>query len=351
VFKITEARTLAIPHFQRMAFMYDILEFNTAIKPFGIKYLFEKGYKKVIYFDPDILLYHSLQDLFQLLNEYSIILTPHMTTPLPAGDPLNPTEQSYLLSGTYNLGFLALSASDETRAFCTWWCEKCLSLCYVELESGLFVDQKWINQVPGYWSSVHILRHQGYNVAYWNLHERTVSGRLINDDVPLIFYHFSGIVLHDLNRISKYQDRFTLHTRRDLVALYEGYRDLLQELGYEDARRKNYKYGFYSDGSPIGPIARRLYPAVADLYEDPFLTGKGSYYELLKKKRLLERSSIHMQFVDEIIADDEKKLKYRRLINSFLKVLQRLLGIRLYHFMMMYLMQNASIRKQKFLIK
>lgn len=351
VFTITEARALGIPHFQRMAFKYDIVEFNTAIKPFGIKYLFGKGYKKVIYFDPDIRLYHDLQDLFQLLDKYSIILTPHMTTPLPADDHFNPMEQAYLLSGTYNLGFLALSASEDTNAFLRWWCEKCHSLCYAELESGLFVDQKWINQVPGYWSSVHILRHKGYNVAYWNLHERTVNGQLINNDVPLIFYHFSGIVLHDLNRISKYQDRFTLEKRRDLAALFENYRDLLIEQGFDDARKKGYKYGFYSNGSPVGPIARRLFAAVSDLYEDPFLAGKGSYYERLNKRRLLERSSVQMQFVDEIIANDGRKLKYRKLINSFFKVLQRVLGIRLYHFIMIYLMENGSIRKQNFLVK
>ncbi len=349
-FTVTEARSLGITDFSRMAFRYDILEFNTAVKPFAFRHLFAKGYQKVIYFDPDILLYHDLHELVHLLDKHAIVLTPHMTVPLPFQDACEPSEQSCLASGTYNLGFVALSNSADGLSLCEWWCEKCRSLCYSEIENGLFVDQKWMNQVPGFWHSVHILRNPGYNVAYWNLHERRVEGTSINGKVPLIFFHFSGITLHNLDLISKYQNRFTLTERGDISALYHSYRDLLLSNGHDELKGKPYCYGFFEDGSAIGHVARRLYPAVADLYPHPFVSGAQSYQALLRKRGLLEKSSAHMDFLHNVIADEGRKERYQNWINLGLKVFCRIAGIRLYLLIMCYLIENGSIRKQDFLL-
>lgn len=349
-FQVTEAKSIGIDDFWSMAFRYDILEFNTAVKPFAFRYFFQKGYRKVIYFDPDIIVYHNLNELFALLDRYSIILTPHMTKVLPVGDTCNPSEQSCLSSGTYNLGFVAISNSPDGLELCDWWCDKCHRLCYNEVETSLFVDQKWMNLVPGFWSSVHILRHQGYNVAYWNLHERQVGGMTINDEVPLIFFHFSGITLHDLNLISKYQNRFTLKERSDITPLYEAYRDLLLINGHEGLKKERYRYGYFEDATPIGTVARRLYPAVAEEFPNPFRSGPDTYQALLEKKGLIEQPSAHMDFVHDVIVDDGKKERYKRWINCCFKILSRVLGVRLYHFVMNYMIDNSSIRKQKFLL-
>jgi hypothetical protein len=349
-FIVTEAKNIDIPDFASMAFKYNILEFNTAVKPFAFKYLFNKCYKKIIYFDPDICLYGELTGLFDMLSQYSIVLTPHMTIPLPSSDDYYPSELSCLSSGTYNLGFLALSLSDDTASFCDWWCDKCSKYCYSEVESGMFVDQKWLNLAPAYWPSLHILRHQGYNVAYWNLHERQVSGRLVNGNVPLIFYHFSGILINDLNRISKYQNRFVLSTRTDLVELYENYREMLIIHDHEGYRSARYKYGYFDDGTAIGPVARKLYPFVADRFDYPFNTGPNSYHELLKKMKLLEKKSNHMDFIEDVVDDGVRKVTYKQWINNIFKIICWLLGVSLYHFVMNYLIDNCSIRKQKFLI-
>ena len=45
----------------------------------------------------------------------------------------------------------------------------------MRVEEGLFVDQKWIDLVPGFYPDVGIIHHPGYNVAYWNLHCRRVE--------------------------------------------------------------------------------------------------------------------------------------------------------------------------------
>ena len=53
-------RDLGLPQFDRFAFQYTILELNTAIKPWVIAALFARGYERVVYFDPDIKLYGSI---------------------------------------------------------------------------------------------------------------------------------------------------------------------------------------------------------------------------------------------------------------------------------------------------
>jgi hypothetical protein len=350
-FHVKEARELGIPSFEHMAFTYDILEFNTAVKPFFIKYLFEQGYKKVIYFDPDIVLVNRLDELFGLLDSYSLVVIPHMTVPIPEGDHALPNEQQLLLLGTFNLGFIALSASPETITFYDWWCRKCATACYVEVETGLFVDQKWINAVPGFFESVYILRHKGYNMAYWNLHERILNGLMVNGVDPLVFFHFSGIVLHDLNLISKHQNRYTLDTRKDLVEIYERYRDLLLENGHDLTKQFAYKYRRYHNGISIGPAARRLYSLVADKYPHPFQDGPGSFFELLRRKHLLEKDIAYSIIRSGATNNLGKSTFFVTLLNFFLKSLKLILGMKKYRSLMLYMQQISTIRKQDFLIK
>ena len=78
-FDILEMSELEIPEIEKFIFRYTILELNTAIKPYIISRLFKQGYEKVIYFDPDIRIYRSLDEMLALLDEHQMLLTPHLT--------------------------------------------------------------------------------------------------------------------------------------------------------------------------------------------------------------------------------------------------------------------------------
>ena len=114
-----------------------------------------------------------------------------------------------------------------------------LDRCVVRVEEGLFVDQKWIDLVPGFYPDVGIIHHPGYNVAYWNLHCRHVDmDRMVegDDDIrvngePLAFFHFSGLQPELPEVVSRHQDRFTLDDLGDLRRLFERYIALLQGRG------------------------------------------------------------------------------------------------------------------------
>ena len=110
--------------------------------------LFDRGYERVIYFDPDIKVYGSVAPILARLDGAQIVLTPHLTDCL-GDDGKHPSELAILQSGTYNLGFIALRRTEATRRFVSWWQSKLLRDCVVDIPRGLFTDQKWIDLVPG----------------------------------------------------------------------------------------------------------------------------------------------------------------------------------------------------------
>jgi Glycosyl transferases group 1 len=268
---------LDIPDKDSFCFKYSILELNTAIKPYFLCYLFDKfSIKKLIYFDPDILLIEAVSNLFELLDSHSIILIPHITAPLE--DNFRPSELDLLQAGTYNLGFIALAAAPTTRRLLTWWQNRVYEQCLMAPDRGMHVDQKWMDLVPGLFSEVFIMREPGYNVAYWNLHSRTVDcvdGRITVNGEPCYFFHFSGFDPLNISMVSKHQNRFTFNDLGQAAQLFKQYRDLLLANGHERVQKWPYAFGFFNNGAKIPDIARRMYHALGaerKKFGNPFST-------------------------------------------------------------------------------
>ncbi|HWS72294.1 MAG TPA: group 1 glycosyl transferase, partial [Thermoanaerobaculia bacterium] len=175
-FTSVSLETLPLPSPRQFTFRYTILELNTAAKPWMFEHLFARGYDRVVYFDPDIVVYSPLAEL----DESFLTLTPHLTGSIRGDD--HPSERTVSQAGAYNLGFLAVTRQPSLERFLAWWQEKLEFQCVVEPERGLFVDQKWMDLAPGLFPDVRILRHDGYNVAYWNLGQRTVTGMTVNGE-------------------------------------------------------------------------------------------------------------------------------------------------------------------------
>src|SRR5207302_11017910 len=98
-----------------------------------------------------------LDQVKNALDSAPIVLTPHVLSPIPR-DGLKPSEQDMLISGAYNLGFLAIREAPETREFLGWWDERLRDDCRVDVPNGLFVDQKWVDLVPSFFPSAMALR-------------------------------------------------------------------------------------------------------------------------------------------------------------------------------------------------
>lgn len=259
-FQTLLASDLGIPRWIHFSMKYDIMELNTAVKPYAIQYLMEKfDAARVIYFDPDILVYNPLSRIFDVLTTQLCVLTPHITSPL--NDNFSPSEIDFLRVGTYNLGFFALSKQGDWRGLLRWWQDRLYENCTREVDRGLFVDQHWMDLVPSLFADVYVLRDAGYNVAYWNLSHRELTfsaekGYLVNG-VPLVFFHFSGFSIKHPEAVSKHQNRFRFDNLNDATRnCYLDYRQRLIDQKFEETSNFPYAYGRFDNNVPITDLLR-----------------------------------------------------------------------------------------------
>ena len=332
------------PDFLKMAFYYEVTEYCTAIKPFLIRQLFAEGNSIVCYIDPDIYFYSSLDGaVCSTLVDDEILLTPHICSPI--GDSLRPSESDHLISGTYNLGFIALRQGPESTKLVDWWCKKCLDECFTDPINGLFVDQKWINLVPGMFSKVHISRNLGLNVAYWNFHERILDeSHRVNGSVPLTFFHFSGINVDSFANISKYQNRFSLANRPDLRPYFEAYAAEVRSNRFPEFE-KDYAFNQYSDGKQISILARRLYFWNRGSLASPFQStaAEAAFKQILKKSWIKEKGGIDKKPAGAEVAGKKK------ILDRIFFGLLLLLGPQRYGHLMRYFGLASSLNNHKFL--
>jgi glycosyltransferase involved in cell wall biosynthesis len=275
-FDIVLSEELDIPKARWFHFKYPVLELSTAVKPYALGLLLDRyELDKIIYLDPDIKVYASLQPLLDTMDRHSMVLTPHLTDPLDDG--FHPSELDILRCGTYNLGFIALSSAPETNRFLEWWRKKLYDLCVIDLPRGIFVDQRWMDLAPSLFPGVGIIREPGYNVAYWNLNSRhieRVQDLLTVNGKPFYFLHFSGFDPRNPGEVSRHQNRFRFSTLGVVMQeLALQYRDDLFSAGFDDCRRWPYAYGRFANGLPIPDRGRSLHhesQRVRGHLEDPF---------------------------------------------------------------------------------
>ena len=232
-FQLLEIDKINIEGLNEMCDIYDITELNTAVKPFYFDYFFKNraDIQNVIYFDPDIIVFDSLKPMTDNLIEKHIIVTPHITSPI--NDKFDTREIDHLNTGLYNLGFIAISRHKQSYQMVNWWMDRLKKDCRIDLCHGLFVDQHWIVLVPVFFREIVLVdKYAGYNVAYWNLHERKVTqrdGKFFINEVPLIFFHFSGYGINKPNEVSKYQNRSSFDNRPDIIPLFQYYAQKLRD--------------------------------------------------------------------------------------------------------------------------
>jgi glycosyltransferase involved in cell wall biosynthesis len=237
-----------------MAERYSITEFNTAIKPSVFRFLFDRlHYEEVIYLDPDIFVNEPLLEITSAFDSgYSAVVTPHITYPSNDDAPENAVDEALMCKyGVFNLGFFALKNTEENANFISWWERTLRYRCVIDYSNGIFVDQKWVDLLVAFVENVRILRHPGYNVAYWNLPQRKVTYQknrfLVNDRFPLVFAHFSGVRVDEPTVFSRHSTKVTLKNAGDLALIHAYYIRLVERNGH--SRFRLHPYAFNWDGA------------------------------------------------------------------------------------------------------
>lgn len=328
--RVIWAEDLGLPDFERLAYQFDILELNTALKPTLLSKLLGEGYDAAIYWDPDIRLFASPDPVVSALLQFSVVLTPHTRAPLMDGR--RPSDIDIMRHGSFNLGFIAVRGDTTGRSLLDWWEDRCLTFGFNDPALGTFVDQKWMDLAPCYFESVHVLRDPGCNVAYWNLHERTVerrSDRLMVADRPLVFFHFSGVNALDPTKLSKYQDRHELESATVLEELVATYCDALLGAGHRQLVELAYTFGTLSDGSPISAIMRRALPVVGPDEPHPFDASRPMHTVLREHRIAATLASTTSTLRAMKINTSNFNHTERRVVwvNRLLRLAVRLLGI------------------------
>jgi hypothetical protein len=352
-----EARQMGIDSYEEMAFKYDLVEFATAIKPFVFEYLFRRfGYERIIYFDPDIFVYSSLDVVFAELDENFMVLTPHMTK-IEISHCSAISEETILYVGTFNLGFVAFNNSESAQAVIRWWKDRLRDKGYADRVDALHVDQKWMDLIPAFFDrGVRIARHPGFNVSHWNLHERHLTvrdGVYMLDDQPLVFFHYSGFDPRypDLITGQHKQSVMTLHDKPEYRALFQAYADHLGR-NRPASRTMPYSYGRFANGVRIFSFHRRLYRRLTDLkfaFAEPFATTAGSFYDVLGKNGLLiVDESVDGEYSQSTVANAGAKL---RMLRRAMLLMKKLLGIKSYHLLLRVLSVLSRPEEQTFLLQ
>ncbi len=160
----------------------------------------------IAYLDADLFFYSSPEPIFEEFGNKSIMIIPHRYS----------EDQAWreTTSGTYNVSMLIFRNNAEGLACLQWWRERCLEWCKATYENGKLGDQMYLNQFPSLFNDVHVLKHEGANVAPWNIRSYSVFEERKNFYVknnktkevsPLIFYHFHSFPLYlSKNKIHPY---------------------------------------------------------------------------------------------------------------------------------------------------
>lgn len=283
---------LPIEDRRRWTFFHTIVELSTAIKPFVLlELLSQPDVERVLYFDPDMVLFSRLDDLMARLDHANVVLTPHLCEPEADLDAIRDNEISALKHGVYNLGFLGVRNTEEGRRFARWWAERIYHFCVADIPAGLFTDQRWIDLAPAFFDGVDILKSPRFNVATWNVTRRRIGGSLdagftVNGE-PLGFYHFTGF---DSGAHRVMADKHGSGNPA-LDALIGWYAEVTRLDDEDPVAHVPWAFGSYSDGTPIPLGHRRLYrlrPDLQAVYPDPFDASEGGLLRWMQTQGPLE---------------------------------------------------------------
>ncbi|MEK7519663.1 MAG: GDP-mannose 4,6-dehydratase [Patescibacteria group bacterium] len=170
-------------------------EYSWTLKPSVAAYIFQHypDTETVMYLDGDLYFYSSLEPIYKEFEGYSVLLFPHR---MPEGKREKEEEV-----GKYNAGMIMFRNDAKAKTCLAWWRRECNAWCYREAAPGKLGDQKYLDFFEGQFEGIHVLQHEGVDIAPWNIKnyrsnvKRTDAGIFL-DGHKLINFHFSSLSLY-----------------------------------------------------------------------------------------------------------------------------------------------------------
>jgi hypothetical protein len=291
VLTLNDIQPLVDYHLAELALRFDLVCFNTAVKPLAFKWIFSKTKAdKVMYFDNDIWIMQPLTTIVGLLEKHSFVVTPHMVHPYEV-DGKHQDERNIAQAGIMNFGFVGLSKSESTSTFLDWWAQRLRFYGYVDVANGMHFDQNWSDFIPIFWNNdeYYILREPEFNIAYWNMHYTADGITFDGSEVqlhgqPVVFIHFSGTSdyrTYNIEDISKHQNRFVMSSfGGQLRDVFEAYIEIIDGNNCLQWRGVPYGYETFENGMVVHDLMRKYY-------------GKISYFANQNPDSVAFRNAVH----------------------------------------------------------
>jgi hypothetical protein len=340
--KIIYVEDLGFSKLENWIFSKDIVTASTGVKAKCFKYIDKVDSRsKIVYLDPDIEIFDNFYELNSLLEKNDIILTPHLSFNSDNISNISEYEYSIIKHGLFNLGFLAINITSNSRNFLDWWDYRLETNCEVNFQEGIFTDQKWVDSVPLNFDRVLSLKNPGYNLATWNSNQRPLNfsnEKFFIDTEPLIFIHHSSSgQKRRIEQIDSQNDKL-------FVRLAYNYEQMLAESKFSTLFSEKWSYNYFNDSEILitneiknkflkYPQLNRLGSPYHSLFVRKFLTcpvylnpNKLIRYVLsstlenfnIYKYGLKSRHSIN-QSTDYILGSREKYLRTQlELVSNFL---------------------------------
>jgi len=280
---------------EKWVFHHSVVELCTAVKPYCFRYLIDKyNSEKLFYFDPDVVIFSKVTALTEMLDQHSILLTPHVSKEDDDLQAIIDNETSSMRHGIYNLGFLGLKNDPDGNRLVDWWSNRLKHFCHDNIPFGVFTDQRWMDFVPAFFDTLRVVREPVYNVATWNYSTRNITGSIESgievDGTPICFHHFSGVDNGaSVMMLEKYAS--DMPTAWDLD---KWYKETCDHQGQQTVSKHPWFYGFYDNGEKIDQKDRILFradPGLQEEFDHPFSASKHgnshpiSFYQWVKNHR------------------------------------------------------------------
>ncbi|MEO7937515.1 MAG: hypothetical protein ABIR55_02740 [Burkholderiaceae bacterium] len=211
----------------------NVAEYCWTLTPCLLWYLLQRypDIENLTYLDADLYFYASVEPLFAEIGDASIAIIEHRFTPRLRHLEVN---------GKFCVEWVGFGRDAQALECLQRWRSQCLEWCYARLEEGRMGDQKYLDEWPQRYPSLHVLQHRGAGLAPWNFDNhrfaRLASGDLSVNGVPLVFYHFHQFQILEGGKFDRLSASY-IADQREPEEVYRVYEQAMRK-AIHDVRQK-----------------------------------------------------------------------------------------------------------------
>lgn len=215
-----------------------------------LQWAFEAGAEAAVYLAPHICVYGPLEPAITMARDRGVVLVDRVQS-LP-DDGMRPDHGDLLLAGATSPAFVATSG-EEGHRFADWWLRGIA-------KGG--TPARWLEIAPSAFPTAARQEDAGFNVSFWNLHERFLERRgnaLLANGQPLRFIDFWGFRPDRPYVLGESASRVSPLGNSVLAELCGEYGERLRAAGWRAAETKLGGDSSPQNGLPSDPLLSALW--------------------------------------------------------------------------------------------